>query len=154
MACTATMTMTSPTQVANQGCNYVTTITNGGASPVDVVGIQIIGVSPGTPGAAPAVFNQPALGPNVAKTINAAASLSFSHNCVCFTPMTVGAPGMSGAGTYMVAVCTFSDGSSCITPNLYEYATPPILQQQPQVIPNLAQAVPTTFSPSQYLFFF
>lgn len=154
MACTASMTMTSPVQVANQGCNYVLTITNGGSVPVSVTGIQIAGVAPGTPGAAPATFNQPCLGPNVPTTINNGSSLSFSHNCVCQSPLVVGAPGQAPGITYMYAVCTFSDGTTCITPNLYEYAAPPVMQQQPQITPSVGQLAFTTALNSALWYFF
>ncbi len=156
MACTATMTMTSPTQVVGAPCNYVTTVTNGGATPVDVVSIQVSGVDPGTPGQAPAVINQPCLGPNTPKTINNGASLSFSHTCICLTPQTVGAPAQGDSGTYMYAVITTSDGLTCVTyPLLWEYAQPMAAQQQVQVTPQTGQfAFTSSLNSALYMIFF
>ncbi len=159
MACTAVMTMTAPTQVSNQVCSYITTITNGGASPVNVTAIQIVGVAPSNLGGAPAVLNSPVLGPNVPVTINASASLSFSHNCLCLVPAVVGAPGQSSSGFYMYAICTFSDGTTCVSNNVYEYPAPAVIQSQPWsaqsgIVPPLGQLAFDTPLNSALPFFF
>lgn len=134
MAITATIALSKSTVQINQPLQAVVTISNSGASDVNVQAvtplIKMTGSSDPTPYNTAVAAGQPDLGPGVNVTVPASGSLAVSFPLTAFAPTT--GPLGAGSGSYDV-LCEIqtSDGSET-RPTAATLTVNPLPDTQPQ----------------------